>query len=138
MTEYTNFDDTDFRAKLIGRGQTVYTIANDDKIRKLHVSFLQHIRFVCHNATLTFALTLAHIVDITILECGSTFAHQIDFRLYKLTAKQRRVLQNGRENRMAYIDEHKWQEQLHEELIIVSDTTTTDSTTEETEKTWAD
>lgn len=140
MTNYTNFDDTDFKAKLIGCGQTVYTIANDNKIRKFQTSLWQHIRFVCRNTTLIFALTLAYIVDIATLERGTDFAHQIDFRLYKLTAKQRRVLQNGRENRMAYIDEYKWQRQLHEQFVAAAASGDATSNTEAdvAEKTWAD
>lgn len=72
---------------------------------------------------------------------GSSIARMCDFRLYKLTAKQRRVLENGRANRMMYIDEHKWQEQLHTDLANASVEASANGDTAEGKeggKSWAD
>lgn len=133
-------DQTEYKAKLKGCGTTVYTIANVTKIAILRERFTQKIRFVRDQPTLLI-LSLVYLIELVDIERGSDFAHQVDFRLYKLTAKQRRVLQNGRENRKMYIDEHKWQKQLHNDLMSASGETSANNDTTEGEeggKSWAD
>lgn len=51
---------------------------------------------------------------------GSEFARMCDFRLYKLTPQQRLALQRGRENRLLYLDQRRFQAQLVKDVANAS------------------
>lgn len=51
---------------------------------------------------------------------GSEYARMFDFRLYKLTPRQRTALQKGRENRMLYADQRRFEERLMKDVANAS------------------
>lgn len=124
--------ETEFKAKLKGCGTTIYAIANIETISKINACFVRLIT-VFRDEKALLVLAFVYLIELVSVERGSDFAHQVDFRLYKLTAKQRRVLQNGRENRMMYITEHQWQEQLHNDLMSASGETSANGNATEDE-----